>query len=96
MGIREVLWAGFMLSSDDFGDGGFLRVQTPAVGRENHALSHSDTVGVTTGQESRSGRGAGGRTDVEVGQLHPLFGHPVEVRGGVIREGGGSYTKYYH
>ena len=69
----------------DLCDGDFLRVQSPLVGREDHALSHSDTVRVTTRQECRSGRGAGGRTDVKVSQFHPLLGHAVEVRGGVVR-----------
>ena len=72
----------------DFGNGDFGGVQSPFVGREDHALSHSDAVGVTTRQEGRSGRGACGRTDVKVSQFHPFLGHAVEVRGGVVRSEG--------
>jgi hypothetical protein len=48
-------------------------------------LPHPDTVGVATRQEGGPGWGAGGRTGVEVSQLHPFLRHAVEVGRQVIR-----------
>ena len=69
----------------DLRNGDLAWVETPFVGGENHAPPHPNAVRIATGEQCGTGRGAGGRADVEVGQLHPFLRHPVEVGSRVIR-----------
>ena len=69
---------------ENLGYGSFFWIQTPLICGENHTSTHLNTVGVAPSQKSGSGGGAGGGTDVKVGEFHSFLRHPVQVRGGVI------------
>ena len=71
---------GVSLPFQVIGNGVFLGVQTLGRSRKQHALMHTYTLGVTTGEQRRAGGRAHRRGYHEAGKLAPFFGDAINVR----------------